>query len=231
MTNLKNVSASITSRSNSFCLVWGTPDFQIPESKCASCHSSNSSGQGVHNTETPWKGKGGRCSILPGTPHPDTQEPQMLLDHSTLPQGCWETPSSLASFPVPHCWLPASHHKLKSYPFNHILIQSSSYLLIFNTCFPSKHLSRNLVNPIVAQVLCPCRDTTFLCFPVKHHHPLPFNPCVPVRWALAAGALLLWHSWSAPLILGCHYSQLNSSVISTFSNRYLVLREDLRSAI
>lgn len=126
---------------------------------------------------------------------------------------------------------PASHHKLKSYPFNHILIQSSSYLLIFNTCFPSKHLSRNLVNPIVAQVLCPCRDTTFLCFPVKHHHPLPFNPCVPVRWALAAGALLLWHSWSAPLILGCHYSQLNSSVISTFSNRYLVLREDLRSAI
>lgn len=130
MTNLKNVSASITSRSNSFCLDWGTPDFQIPESKCALCHFSNllRAGLGVPNTKTPWKGNGGRCSILPGTPHPDTQEPKTAPELLHTPIGLLRNSFLLglisSTLLLTPSILPRIVAAQDTIPFNHILFYS-----------------------------------------------------------------------------------------------------------
>lgn len=174
MTNLKNASASITSRSNLLCLDWGTPDFQIPESKCALRHSSNLLGAGLGCAQhwNPLERKWWKVQHPPrhsSSRHSGAKNCSWITAHS---HRAAEKLSFLASFPVPCCWLPESYHELWQLKTqSHLTIsffQSSLYLLIFNTCFPSKHLRRNLINLTVPQSLCPCKDTTSLCLPVKH---------------------------------------------------------------
>lgn len=177
MPTLKNVSAPRSSRSNSFCLDWGTPDFQIPESKCATPEPPGA-GPGCAQPWQPWQ-EMEELQHPAGSAPADTQEPE-LLTHSTSP-GLLKPPSSLAHFlPLtaapsipPQLWqLEAQSHLTPSF------FQPSFYLSVFNTQFLSKHWRRNLVNPVIPQFLCPCKDTTFLWLLWNWAKALPWALCV-----------------------------------------------------